>query len=79
MTWKSCLHVALNALRANRLRSALTMLGIGIGVAPVITMVAIGSGATERIEEQIASIGSNMIVVTPGSVNQPAWMGYVQL
>ena len=50
------------------MRSALTMLGIIIGVAAVIAMVAVGSGATARIQEQIQSIGSNLIIVLPGSV-----------
>ncbi len=61
-------RIALRALRVNRLRSALTMLGIIIGVAAVIAMVAIGSGATARIEAQIQSIGSNIIMVLPGSL-----------
>ena len=61
-------EIALTALRANRLRSALTMLGIVIGVAAVIAMVAVGSGATERIQEQIEAIGSNLILVIPGSI-----------
>jgi putative ABC transport system permease protein len=60
--------IAFRALRINKLRSALTMLGIIIGVAAVIAMVAIGSGATARIQEQIASIGSNLIIVLPGSI-----------
>ncbi len=60
-------RIALGALRVNKLRSALTMLGIIIGVAAVIAMVAVGSGATARIEEQIRSIGSNIIIVVPGS------------
>jgi len=60
--------IALQALRVNRLRSALTMLGIIIGVAAVIAMVAVGSGATARIQEQIRSIGSNIIIVLSGSV-----------
>ncbi len=60
--------IALRALRVNKLRSALTMLGIIIGVAAVIAMVAVGSGATARIQEQIASIGSNVIIVLPGSI-----------
>jgi putative ABC transport system permease protein len=51
------------------MRSALTMLGIIIGVAAVIAMVGVGSGATERIQEQIRSIGSNLIIVLPGSVS----------
>jgi putative ABC transport system permease protein len=62
------LTIALDALRINKLRSALTMLGIIIGVAAVIAMVAVGSGAEERIREQIASIGSNVIVVLSGSL-----------
>jgi putative ABC transport system permease protein len=62
------IRIALRALRTNRMRSALTMLGIIIGVAAVISMVAIGSGATARIQEQIASIGSNVIIVLSGSI-----------
>ena len=61
--------IALRALRTNRTRSVLTMLGIIIGVAAVIAMVGVGSGATERIQEQIQSIGSNLIIVLPGSVS----------
>src|ERR1051326_5920420 len=60
--------IAFNALRTNKMRSALTMLGIIIGVGAVIATVAVGSGATERIEEQIQSIGSNVIIVLPGSI-----------
>src|SRR5579871_1610108 len=62
------LTIAFDALRVNKLRSALTMLGVIIGVAAVIAMVAVGSGAEERIRQQIASIGSNVIVVLSGSV-----------
>ena len=62
------IRVALGALRVNKLRSALTMLGIIIGVAAVIAMLAVGSGATARIQEQIQSIGSNVIIVMSGSV-----------
>jgi len=61
-------RIALEALRVNKLRSGLTMLGIIIGVAAVIAMVAVGSGASERIQQQIASIGSNVIIVMPGSI-----------
>ena len=60
--------IAFRALRINKLRSALTMLGIIIGVGAVIAMVAVGSGATERIQEQIQSIGSNIVIVLPGSI-----------
>jgi putative ABC transport system permease protein len=62
------IKIALRALRINRMRSALTMLGVIIGVAAVIAMVAVGSGAELRIHQQIASIGSNLIVVLSGSV-----------
>ncbi len=62
-------RIALRALKVNRMRSALTMLGIIIGVAAVIAMVGVGSGATARIQEQIQSIGSNLIIVLPGSVS----------
>ncbi len=65
---RSSVKIAFRALAMNKLRSALTMLGIVIGVASVIATVAVGSGATERIQEQIASIGSNLIVVLPGSL-----------
>jgi len=69
MNLKATVQIALSALKANKLRSALTMLGIIIGVAAVIAMVAVGSGATARIQEQIQSIGSNVIIVLSGSVN----------
>ena len=62
------MRIAFSALRINKLRSALTMLGIIIGVAAVIAMVAVGSGAQERIQQQIASIGSNVIIVLSGSI-----------
>jgi putative ABC transport system permease protein len=60
--------IALSALRANRMRSSLTMLGVVIGVAAVIAMVSVGAGATQRISQQIQSIGSNLIIVMPGSL-----------
>jgi putative ABC transport system permease protein len=67
MSWLSTLKVALNALRVNKLRSLLTMLGIIIGVAAVITMIAVGGGAQARVEEQIKSLGANVMIVLPGS------------
>ncbi len=67
--FKSSIRIAFRALQMNKLRSALTMLGIVIGVASVIATVAIGSGATQRIQQQIASIGSNIIIVVPGSTS----------
>jgi putative ABC transport system permease protein len=63
-------RIAVRALRVNKLRSILTMLGIIIGVAAVIAMVSVGSGAQARIAEQIQSLGSNMLVVLSGSINQ---------
>jgi putative ABC transport system permease protein len=62
------IRIALRALRVNKLRSTLTMLGIIIGVAAVITMIAVGSGAQARVEEQIRNLGTNLIIVLPGSV-----------
>jgi putative ABC transport system permease protein len=67
MNFVSTLRIALNALRVNKLRSLLTMLGIIIGVAAVITMIGVGSGAQERVEEQIKSLGSNVMLLLPGS------------
>src|SRR5436190_490751 len=61
------LRSALDALRANLLRSALTMLGIIIGVTAVIVMVAIGTGAKAKVMQQIQSLGSNLIIVISGS------------
>ena len=68
MSWLAGIRIALRALRVNKLRSILTMLGIIIGVGAVITMIAIGSGAQAQVEEQIKSLGTNLIIVTPGSV-----------
>jgi putative ABC transport system permease protein len=60
-------RVSFRALRANKMRSALTMLGIIIGVASVIVMLAVGSGAREKIGAQIASMGSNLLMILPGA------------
>ncbi|HAM24986.1 MAG TPA: permease [Actinobacteria bacterium] len=60
-------RVAVDALRANRLRSLLTMLGVIIGVAAVVVLVAIGSGAKAEVEQQVQGLGSNLILVVPGS------------
>ncbi len=62
-------RIAVRALRVNKLRSALTMLGIVIGVGAVITMVAVGAGAQARVAEQIQSLGANIIIIWPGTVN----------
>ncbi|GAA1272012.1 ABC transporter permease [Sphaerisporangium rubeum] len=60
--------MALEALRVNRLRSALTMFGVVIGVSAVVILVAIGTGAKEAVEGEIAGLGSNIILVVPGQV-----------
>ncbi len=62
------LRIALRALRVNKLRSMLTMLGIIIGVGAVITMISVGGGAQARVEEQIKALGSNLMIIIPGSV-----------
>lgn len=64
----SAMRIAFRALQVNRVRSSLTMLGIVIGVAAVIATVAVGSGATQRVQQQIASIGSNLVIIIPGSL-----------
>jgi putative ABC transport system permease protein len=63
----STLRIAFRALKVNKMRSALTMLGIIIGVGAVITMLAVGTGASKRIADQISSIGSNLIMILPGA------------
>jgi putative ABC transport system permease protein len=68
--WLMTLRIALRALRRNKLRSFLTMLGIIIGVGAVIAMVAIGEGAKATIRSQIASLGTNVLIVLPGTLTQ---------
>lgn len=63
----STLRISLRALRVNKMRSALTMLGIIIGVGAVIAMLAVGTGASKKIAEQISSMGSNLLMVLPGA------------
>jgi putative ABC transport system permease protein len=63
----STFRISLRALRVNKMRSALTMLGIIIGVGAVIAMLAVGTGASRKIAEQIASMGSNLLMILPGS------------
>jgi putative ABC transport system permease protein len=62
-------RIAVRSLRVNKLRSALTMLGIIIGVGAVIAMVSVGAGAQERVAEQIQSLGSNLIIALSGSTS----------
>ena len=66
------LKLALRALRRNKLRSMLTSLGIIIGVGSVIAMVSIGNGATAQIEERIASLGTNLVMIRPGNFHNGA-------
>jgi putative ABC transport system permease protein len=66
-TFLQSLLIAVRALRVNKMRALLTMLGIIIGIAAVIAMVAIGAGASKMISDQISSIGSNLLLVLPGS------------
>lgn len=68
--WWMTLRIALRALARNKLRSFLTMLGIIIGVGAVIAMVAIGEGAKEMVRAQIASLGTNVLVILPGASTQ---------
>ncbi|MGH7688197.1 MAG: ABC transporter permease, partial [Gemmatimonadaceae bacterium] len=64
MLFGEIISVALSALRANKLRSLLTMLGIVIGVAAVIAMVALGSGAQQAVKDRIASLGTTLLSVS---------------
>ena len=66
MSIANLFKIALRAIAANKLRSFLTMLGIIIGVASVITMLAIGQGSKKSIQKQISEMGSNMIMIMPG-------------
>ncbi|HMK48675.1 MAG TPA: ABC transporter permease [Thermodesulfovibrionales bacterium] len=63
----STIRISFRALRVNKMRSALTMLGIIIGVGAVIAMIAVGAGASKRIAEQISSMGSNLLMLLPGA------------
>jgi len=63
----STFKISFRALRVNKMRSALTMLGIIIGVGAVIAMVAVGTGASQQISAQISSMGSNLLILLPGA------------
>ena len=69
MLIKETTGVALNALRVNKLRSLLTMLGIVIGVGAVIAMVALGRGAQNSVNARIAALGTTLLTITPGQVS----------
>jgi putative ABC transport system permease protein len=70
MKTKTLVKLATQSILKNKMRAALTMLGIIIGVAAVIVMVAVGYGARTRIQAQINNLGTNMIVITPGAAQQ---------
>ncbi|MEK6528175.1 MAG: ABC transporter permease [Nitrospirota bacterium] len=65
----STFKISFRALRVNKMRSALTMLGVIIGVGAVIAMLAVGTGASKQIEQQISSMGSNLLMVVPGATS----------
>jgi len=69
MNWTTMLQLALRALLRNKTRAMLTTLGVVIGVGSVIAMLGIGSGAQQRIAEQLASMGTNNLVIRPGSAS----------
>ncbi|MEU8104166.1 ABC transporter permease [Nonomuraea muscovyensis] len=68
MRGREAFAMALEALRVNRLRSALTMLGVVIGVLAVVILVSVGTGAKDAVEEQISGLGTNIILVVPGQL-----------
>jgi len=70
MKSKTLVKLATQSIQKNKMRAALTMLGIIIGVAAVVVMVAVGYGARTRIRAQINNLGTNMIVITPGAAQQ---------
>lgn len=70
MLFSESVSIAITALLSNKMRSILTMLGIIIGVGAVIVMISIGFGVRQNITSSIASLGSNMLIVMPGSTNR---------
>ena len=75
MSWAETLRAAVEAIRAHRLRSTLTMLGIVIGISSVILTVGLGEGAQQEVEDQISALGSNLLIVSPGSTTDSALRG----
>jgi putative ABC transport system permease protein len=69
MTFLRDLGIALRALRVNKLRSALTVLGVVVGVASVVCMMSIGAGAQADVSERIRTLGSNLLLLMPGARN----------
>jgi len=77
MSILEALRIALGALAANKMRSSLTTLGVVIGVAAVIAMVALGEGAKRDIEDRIKKMGSNLLYLAPGQAERgQIWRGF---
>lgn len=74
MSWLETLRAGAEAVRAHRLRSALTMLGIVIGISSVILTVGLGQGAQDQVRQQISALGSNLLIVSPGSSTDSSGM-----
>ena len=67
MTWRDILASGWDAIRTHKLRSALTSLGILIGIAAVVLTVGLGQGAQQQVSKQLSALGGNLLIVTPGS------------
>lgn len=78
MTAADLLRFCLRALSGHRLRTALSLLGMAIGVAAVITLTALGEGARRYVIAEFASIGSNLLIVVPGRPRPPAFPAWPQ-
>ena len=69
MNWRDTFRTATEAVRTHRLRSALTMLGILIGITAVVLTVGLGEGAQAEVQDQINELGTNLLVVSPGQLD----------
>src|SRR3954465_8549694 len=67
MNWLETPRTGLDAVRSHRLRSALTMVGIMIGIAAVILTVGLGEGAQDKVHDELNALGTNLLVISPGS------------
>jgi ABC-type lipoprotein release transport system permease subunit len=67
VTFFETFRIGLRALHANKMRSMLTMLGIVVGVAAVVCMVSVGSGARQEVSEKLRTLGANLLVIRPGT------------
>jgi len=76
MDFAETIRVALGALRANKMRSLLTMLGIVIGVSAVIAVVALGRGAQQAVKDRISSLGTTLLTVSPGQARAGGVMSF---